>query len=51
MVPENILYIQCIKVIKDRKDMPKDVEEQLEEILKDPIKVAKIIELARSSMG
>ncbi|GBN06638.1 Nucleolar protein 56 [Araneus ventricosus] len=51
IVPENTLYIQCINMIRDRKNMPEDIAEQLENILNDPLKVQNILEVARSSMG
>ncbi|XP_035206207.1 nucleolar protein 56-like [Stegodyphus dumicola] len=51
IVPENNLYIRCVKAIKDRQNMPEDIEQQLEEILMDSAKAAAIVELARSSMG
>ncbi|GBN06637.1 Nucleolar protein 56, partial [Araneus ventricosus] len=51
IVSENTLYIQCINAIRDRKNMPDDATEQLQNILNDPDKVQNVIELARSSMG
>ncbi|XP_054719523.1 nucleolar protein 56-like [Uloborus diversus] len=51
VVPENHLYVKCVRVINDRKNMSENVEEELEKILMDSAKVHDIMELARSSMG
>lgn len=51
VVPENHLYVKCVDVIKNRKTMPEDIKEQLENILMDSDKAQNVIDLARSSMG
>ncbi|XP_055953254.1 nucleolar protein 56-like isoform X2 [Argiope bruennichi] len=51
IVPENTLYIQCINAIRDRKNLPEDIFEKLENILNDPVKVQNVLDVARSSMG
>lgn len=51
MVPDNATFVQCLKVVKDRKELAEDCAEQLEEILHDPVKVEKVMEVASSSMG
>jgi len=51
IVPENNLYIRCVRVIRDRKLMPDDIEETLENILMDKVKAQGVLELARNSMG
>ncbi|GFT93750.1 nucleolar protein 56 [Trichonephila clavipes] len=51
IVPDNTLYMKCIQIIKDRRNVSEDVEEQLQNLLNDPVQTANILELARSSMG
>lgn len=50
-MPENQLYVRCVEAIKNRKTMPEDIKEQLENILMDSDKAQNVIDLARSSMG
>ncbi|GFU45283.1 nucleolar protein 56 [Nephila pilipes] len=51
IVSDNTLYIQCIQIIRDRKNLAEDVAERLESLLNDPVKTQNILEMARSSMG
>lgn len=51
IVPDNILYIKCIGIIKDRKELAEDVGEQLLNLLDDPVQAGNVVELARKSMG
>ncbi|GFR04799.1 nucleolar protein 56 [Trichonephila clavata] len=51
IVPDNTLYMKCIQVIKNRRNLSEDVEEQLQNLLNDPVKTENVLELARSSMG
>ncbi|GFY53225.1 nucleolar protein 56 [Trichonephila inaurata madagascariensis] len=51
IVPDNTLYMKCIQIIRDRRNLSDDVEEQLQNLLNDPVKTENILELAHSSMG
>ncbi|XP_015903844.2 nucleolar protein 56 [Parasteatoda tepidariorum] len=50
VVPENAMFIQCVHVIKNRKEI-EGLEDDLEKVLGDRAKVEKIMILARCSMG
>lgn len=45
------LYVTCVTTIGDRKNMPEDIEEQLNLFIKDLPKVKLILEAAHNSMG
>lgn len=45
------MYARVIRVIKNRKEMTEDMEEDLEEIVMDSGKVQAIFAASRSSMG
>lgn len=47
----NELYIQCVNVIGNRKNMPKDIKERLSAIVNDPVEVENILQAAHHSMG
>uniref|UniRef100_A0A2L2YA35 Nucleolar protein 56 n=1 Tax=Parasteatoda tepidariorum TaxID=114398 RepID=A0A2L2YA35_PARTP len=51
LVPDPQQYIMCVKVIKDRKNMPENIEELLQCVLKDENKVENILKNAQKSMG
>jgi len=51
IVPENLAYAKCVRAIKNRKEMPENILETLEEIVMDSGKAAAILEASKSSMG
>ncbi|XP_035231565.1 nucleolar protein 56-like isoform X2 [Stegodyphus dumicola] len=51
IVPQNVSFVKCCKIIKNRKDMREDIEEQLQNVLMDSDKVQEILDAAHCSMG
>ncbi|KAB0790192.1 hypothetical protein PPYR_15475 [Photinus pyralis] len=51
IVPENYMFAQLCKFIKNRKDLTQDSVEGLEEIVMDSSKAQAILDASRSSMG
>jgi len=51
IVPENALYAQVVKLVKNRKELKQDSLEALEAILMDSGKAQAVIDASKSSMG
>lgn len=51
IVPENLLFARCVKVIKNRKELPENILDSLEEIVMDSAKAKAIVDASKSSMG
>jgi len=51
IVPDNYMYCRVVSLIKNRKEMPEDILEQLEEIIGDAAKAQAVIDASKSSMG
>lgn len=51
IVPDNYKFAKCAKLIKNRKEMPEDIKDSLEEVVMDSAKVQAIIDASKSSMG
>ncbi|XP_059087007.1 nucleolar protein 56-like [Tigriopus californicus] len=51
IVPENLLFARCVKVIKNRKELPDNILQALEEIVMDSAKAKAIVDASKSSMG
>ena len=51
IVSDNYMYCQLVKVVGNRKDLPENIEEKLEEITMDSAKAAQILSASRMSMG
>ena len=51
IVPDNLTFAKCVKVIKNRKELPEGIADTLEEIVMDSAKAKAIIDASKSSMG
>lgn len=51
IVGDNLLFAKCVKVIKNRKEMPQGIQDTLEEIVMDSGKAKAVIDASKSSMG
>jgi nucleolar protein 56 len=51
IVSDNYMYCRVVSLIKNRKEMPEDILEQLEEIIGDAAKGQAVIDASKSSMG
>lgn len=51
IVSDNHLYAKCVKAVKNRKEMPADIADTLEEILMDSGKARAVIDASKMSMG
>ncbi len=51
IVPDNLSFARCVRAIKDRKKLPEDIADTLENVLMDSGKARAIIEASKISMG
>merc|ERR1719273_1459898 len=51
IVPENTLFVKCVKLIKNRKEITADIVEPLSEVVMDSAKAQAILDASKSSKG
>jgi len=51
IVPDNYMFSRCVKAIRDRKKLPENIMETLEEIVMDSGKCKAIVDASKISMG
>jgi len=51
IVPENTLFVKCVKLIKNRKEITAEIVEPLSEVVMDSAKAQAILDASKSSMG
>ncbi len=51
IVPDNLIYAKCVKAVKNRKELPDNIADTLEEITMDSAKAKAIIDASKISMG
>ena len=51
IVPDNYMFARAVQLIQDRRQMPEDIKDRLEEIVMDSAKAQAVIDASKSSMG
>merc|ERR1711860_192998 len=51
IVSDNLMFAKCVKAIKNRKELPENILEVLEEIVMDSAKAKAVVDASKMSMG
>ena len=50
-VSDNNMYAKVVKIVKNRKELTEELQEQIEEVVLDSAKAKAVIDASKSSMG
>lgn len=51
IVSDNLMFAKCVKAIKNRKELPENITDVLEEIVMDSAKAKAVVDASKMSMG